>query len=42
LRSYAADRAAVIERHFQECARKMIAEIERQEGWPHAQPETAL
>ena len=35
LRTYAADRAAAIERHFQVCAQKMIAEIERKEGWPH-------
>tara|TARA_R110000782_G_scaffold106459_5_gene194706 strand:- start:6051 stop:6365 length:315 start_codon:yes stop_codon:yes gene_type:complete len=36
LRTYAADRASAIERHFQVCAQKMIAEIEKQEGWPHA------
>lgn len=38
LRVYAADRAAEIERHFQVCAQKLIAEIEKQEGWPHRVP----
>jgi len=36
LRRYSARRAEAIEHHFRVCARKLIAEIERQEGWPHA------
>lgn len=36
LRRLAATRAEMIERHFMVCARKLINEIERAEGWPHA------
>lgn len=38
LKDFAAVRAQMIERHFLDCAHKLISEIERKEGWPHAQP----
>lgn len=37
LRELAAVRGQMIERHFLATAQKLIAEIERREGWPHAQ-----
>lgn len=36
LKEFAAIRAQMIERHFLECASKLIADIEKAEGWPHA------
>jgi hypothetical protein len=36
LKEFAAIRAQMIEHHFLECARKLIADIEKAEGWPHA------
>ena len=36
LKAFAAIRAEMIERHFLVCARKLIADIEKAEGWPHA------